>query len=376
LKKQKMGKRVDWLITQLKIVGGAETFVRYAAPRLCLDGWELRIITMVSGGVLVDELRHNNVPVLELGMKRKADTGALLRLIRLWKQDKPDILHTHLYHAGITGRIFGSWLKIKPIVVHQHGPEVERNRFHTWLDASTSPRVTQFIASCFAVSCTMQDREGIPSQKIKVIYNGIRIPNRFDTAKPIEWQEPEGSITIACVGRFIPEKGQEQLLDAMAILKSNGYSPHLVFFGDGPLLNHIKSQSQKYGLSSHVTYMGVRRDILEWLPHFDIFVLPSEWEGVSLALLEAMASRLPVIATAVGGTPEVVFDYESGILVPLGDVSALADALIVLIDNPNLRTRIGEAAHQRISQEFTIDQSVNKISLLYDRLLIDSRSLG
>jgi len=371
-----MGKRVDWLITQLKIVGGAETFVRYTAPCLRSYGWDLRVITMVSGGVLVDELRHNNVPVLELGMKRKADTGALFRLVRLWKQDKPDILHTHLYHAGITGRIFGSWLNIKPIIVHQHGPEVERNGFRTWLDASTSPSVTQFIASCHAVSHIMQDREDIYAHKIDVIYNGIIIPDLFDTAKPIEWQEPEGSTTIACVGRFMPEKGQEYLLNAMAILKSNGYSPHLVFFGDGPLLNHIKSLSQKYGMSSQITFMGVRRDILEWLPHFDIFVLPSAWEGVSLALLEAMASGLPVIATAVGGTPEVVIDYESGILVPSGAVSALADALIELIDNPDLRTRIGEAAHQRISQEFTVDQSVNKISHLYDRLSIESRSQG
>ncbi len=371
-----MGKRVDWLITQLKIVGGAETFVRYTAPYLRSNGWDLRVITMISGGALVEELRQKNVPVLELDMNSKADLSALLRLVRLWKQDKPDILHTHLYHAGITGRFFGSWLDIKPIVVHQHGPEVERNGFRSWLDAITSSRVTQFIASCFAVSRTMQDREGIPSQKIKVIYNGIRIPNRLDTAKPVEWQEPEGSITIACVGRFMPEKGHEYLLDAMAILKSNGYSPHLVFFGDGPLLTHIKSQSQKYGMSSQITFMGVRRDILEWLPLFDIFVLPSAWEGVSLALLEAMASGLPVIATAVGGTSEVVIDYENGILVPSGDVSALADALIVLIDNPDLRTRMGEAAHQRISQEFTVDQSVNKISHLYDQLLMGSRSLG
>jgi len=371
-----MRKRVDWLITQLKIVGGAETFVRYTAPYLRSNGWDLRVITMISGGALVEELRQKNVPVLELDMDSKADLSALLRLVRLWKQDKPDILHTHLYHAGITGRIFGSWLNIKAIVVHQHGPEVERNGFRSWLDASTSPRVTQFIASCFAVSRTMQDREGIPSQKIKVIYNGIRIPNRLDTAKPIEWQEPEGSTKIACVGRFMPEKGQEYLLDAMAILKSNGYSPHLVFFGDGPLLTHIKSQSQKYGMSSQITFMDVRRDILEWLPHFDIFVLPSAWEGISLALLEAMASGLPVIATAVGGTSEVVIDYENGILVPSGDVSALADALIVLIDNPDLRTRMGEAAHQRISQEFTVDQSVNKISHLYDQLLMESRSLG
>ena len=362
-----MGKRVDWLITQLKIVGGAETFVRYTAPRLCLEGWDLRIITMVSGGALVDELRHNNVPVLELDMNSKADLSAILRLVKLWKQDKPDILHTHLYHAGITGRIFGSWFNIKPIIVHQHGPEVERNGFRSWLDAITSPRVTQFIASCHAVSHIMQDREDISAQKINVIYNGVIIRDLFDTAKPMEWPALEKSTTIACVARFMPKKGQEQLLDAMATLKSNGYTPHLVFFGDGPLLNHIKSQSQIYGMSSQITFMGVRRDILEWLPHFDIFVLPSAWEGVSLALIEAMASGLPVIATAVGGTPEVVIDYESGLLVASGDVSALADALIVYIDNPDLRTRMGEAARQRISQEFTVDQSVNKI---------DARSLG
>jgi len=370
-----MRKRVDWLITQLKIVGGAETFVRYTAPYLRSNGWDLRVITMISGGALVEELRQKNVPVLELDMEGKADLSALLRLVRLWKQDKPDILHTHLYHAGITGRIIGSWLNIKPIVVHQHGPEVERNGFRSWLDTNTSPRVTRFIASCFAVSHIMQDREGIPTQKIKVIYNGIRIPNQLYTAKPIEWQESEGLITIACVGRFIPEKGQERLLDAMAILKSNGYSPHLVFFGDGPLLNHIKSQSQRYGLSSQITFLGVRRDILEWLPHFDIFVLPSAWEGISLALLEAMASGLPVIATAVGGTPEVVIDYESGILVPSGDVSALADALIVLIDNPDLRTRMGETALQRIIQNFSVDQAVDKLSNMYDRLLADARAL-
>jgi len=254
---------------------------------------------------------------IELVMKRKADTGALFRLARLWKQDKPDILYTHLYHAGIIGRIFGSWLNIKPIIVHQHGPKVERNGFSSWLDASTSLSVIQFIASCHAIFHIMQDREDISAHKIDAIYNGIIVPDLFDTAKPIEWQEPEGSTTIACLPRLDTPKGIQFLTKIILQIVENFSKVYFVIVGEGPL-------SVFYELLAHsiVLFDQNQASFLSFIPksptllsEFDILVQPSIQEPLGNTLIEAGLAECPVVASNLDDCPEVIEHEKTGLLV-------------------------------------------------------------
>ena len=129
----------------------------------------------------------------------------------------------------------------------------------------------------------------------------------------------------------------------------------MVFVGEGNQLPELLEQCNRLGLEDNIHFVGHQQDVAEWLPHFDIFALPSAWEGISLALLEAMAAGLPVVATAVGGTPEVVLDEQTGLLTPPGDPQAMAAALERLLSDPALRQEMGAAGQARVSASFAIE---------------------
>jgi len=364
-----MNRRVDWVISQLRVIGGAESYVRLSAPRLIERGWNLRVITLVSGGDLIGELEKYQVPVVQLGARSVFDWTMISKLQKLLRQDPPEIVHTHLYHAGISGRVVARMNGIKSVIVHQHGPENQRTMFRSLLDRFTSRWVSCYIASCNAVSEILNSREKIGIEKIHVVYNGVAIPMPEKPAKPSDWPVTPEKLGIVCVGRLSPEKGQLELLDALAILKNDEQYFHLVYLGDGPMKDSIAKRAQELGLVEKISFAGFRREIGEWLPNFDIFILPSKWEGVSMALLEAMACGLPVVAIAVGGTPEIVVHGSTGFLVSPQDPKEMARAILTLIRDPHLRLRMGMAGYQRIHTQFTIEQNIMQLENIYQSLL-------
>jgi len=365
--------RLDWLITEMHVTGGAETYVRRLAPRLLRAGWDVRVIALAGGGELLEELRSENVPVVELGLNRRAGfAAAFSRLLNLWRASRPDLVHTHLYHAGLVGRLAARWLNIGPVVVHQHGAEFARTRLRTILDASTLGWVSRYVVSCQAVADVLMAREGIPPAQISVIYNGLDVRNfkRASRARhPDSWPVPAGSLSVGCVGRLSPEKGQSTLIQAASLLIDQGRDFHVVFVGEGSQLLELLEQCNRLGLEDNIHFVGHQQGAAGWLVHFDIFALPSAWEGISLALLEAMAAGLPVVATAVGGTPEVVLDGQTGLLVPPGDPQATAAALERLLSDPALRQEMGAAGRARVSASFAIEGTQEQLEQLYQQLL-------
>lgn len=375
-------RRVDWLVSELLIMGGAESYVRSVAPRLRAVGWDLHVITLASGGELVRELRSEGVPVIELGVRHKADITAIIRLLRLWKSDRPALIHTHLFHAGVLGRLAARSLGLSPLIVHQHGLERARSRLRSILDRLLSPLAQQYVASCQAVARQLSTREAIPPEKLVVIYNGID-PSVFPRSQSLlsgdrpEWRDDflktfdldPSSLHLACVGRLSPEKGQALLLEALSLLTAKGLRVQVVFFGEGPLRQALQERCAQLNLGAQVRFAGLRRDLHHWLPCFDLFALPSAWEGLSMALLEAMAAGLPVVATGVGGSPEVVVDGVTGLLVPPGDAAALANALTRLAQDPDLRHEMGAAGKQRVEAQFSLSSTVAALNNLYEELL-------
>ncbi len=192
--------RLDWLITGLRITGGAEMYVRRVAPLLCQSGWDLRVVTFVSGGDLIDDLRAEGVPVIELGLRHKADLSVIARLTQLWRPDPPDLLHTHLYHAGLIGRIVAHQLGITPVVVHQHGLERARSPLRSLLDRATTGWVTRYVSSCQAVAQVLSTREHIPLSRIEVIYNGLDASpfavQSSSSSLPQDWPVPIGAKVV------------------------------------------------------------------------------------------------------------------------------------------------------------------------------------
>jgi len=371
-----MNARVDWLITQLRIAGGAENYLRQCAPRLRAAGWDLRVITLVNGGELVQELRAEGVPVLELEARGRADLGLLPRLLRAWKTDRPRLVHTHLYHAGLLGRAAARLLGISPVIVHQHGLEQARSGARSALDRLLSPLASCYVATCEAVRDRLAEREGISQDKIRVIYNGVepqailpreQVPAAERRAFQAEFNLRPGALRLVCAGRLAPEKGQDLLLEALARLP--GAPLQAVLFGEGPMRSVLEQACAELGLGGRVLFAGARRDLRRWLPHFDLFALPSAWEGLSMALLEAMAAGLPAVATRVGGNPEVVLDGETGLLTAPGDVEGLARALGHLAEDAALRQRLGAAGRRRVEAQFNLERTLQELEALYTELL-------
>lgn len=365
--------RLDWLVTGLHVTGGAEMYVRRMAPLLRQAGWDLHVVTFVSGGNLVDELRIQGVPVIELGMSHRMDISVLARLVRLWGSAPPDIIHTHLFHAGLIGRILARRLGIAPVVVHQHGLERARSFMRSFSDRATALWVTRYVASCKAVAQFMTSREHIQPSRIEVVYNGID-PAQFilsspSVSLPPGWSVPKGAKVVGTVGRLSPEKGHDCLLEAESILIRQGMELHIVLVGEGRSLADLKDKARRLGISEQVHFPGARLDVPDWLANFDLFALPSEWEGVSLALLEAMASGLAIVATDSGGTPEIVLDGKTGLLIPPGNPRNLADGIQHLMRDTSLRIQMGQAGRARVMENFSILESVARLSNLYQELL-------
>ena len=357
--------RVDWLITGLNIVGGAEVFTSQFANYLSARDIQLRVITLRSGGDLINSLRKQGIPVVVIGVNNKQNPLPLLRLYRLWKTSPPLILHTHLYHAGIIGRLIARFAGIPHVIVHQHGAENARSALRSVIDRATSWMVEQYIVPSEAVKEIVNRRERVPVSKIKVIHYGVDT-EKYQASVPITGLSiPSGVPVIGSVSRLAKEKSHPVLLQALHLLKQENEQFHAIMVGDGPERIKLEELSRIHEIHGLITWAGFQRNVESWLAHFDIFVLASAWEGLPISILEAMAAQLPVVATAVGGTPEAVVTDKTGILVPPNDPEKLAKALISLLRDPSLRLKMGIAGYTRVKECFSVESAVENIYQLY-----------
>ncbi len=363
----------DWLITELYITGGAETFVRRLAPQFKNHNWDIRVIALQPGGGFVRELRQDGVEVIELDTKNIWSHSPALQLQRIWINSPPDIIHTHLYHASIIGRLLNRISSHSCLISHQHGLEQNRSKARSLVDRLTHPFVHQYVASCQAVADVLVKREHIPVGKISVIHNGIPSKEQFlldHNENPIGFPQDltEGAYKICCVGRLSVEKGYHYLIQALENLKREKIKVHVILLGDGPERESLQNLAAALGVEDQVTFGGNQPNVHEWMSACDIFIQASLWEGLSMALLEAMQAGLPVIATAVGGTPEVINHHENGLLVSPGQPDILAGAIKELIQDQVLAQYLASNARRKVESCFSQRQTLEKILALYESL--------
>ncbi len=367
--------RVDWFITELDIRGGAENFVLRAAPLLREYGWDLRIITLQKGGDFLQQLVQQGIPCVELNFNVFSGTQVLAKLNQMWSNSPPVILHTHLFHAGMIGRILAKKARIPIVVVHQHGLESNRSQVRSIVDRITSRWVTQYAVSCKAVSAMLQTRERIPASIISVIYNGVLVSQAQEASirnshQSVPFDQVQKTMIIGNVGRLEPEKGHEDLLQAFARLTNeNASPPQLWILGDGSLRDRLVSVTKELGIQNQVHFWGAQKNVAPFLDKIDIFILPSRWEGLSMALLEAMSRGIPVIATEVGGNPEIIQHEVHGLLIPAGDPGAITEAIEFLRNNPTNRRKLGIQGQQHVIENYSLEKTVCSIDQLYKGLL-------
>lgn len=371
-----MNKRIDWLITQMKVVGGAEIYTRQILPILQKSGWQPRVIVLSEGGCLLRELEQEGIQTIELGLRTRDLSKGIRSLLQIWSDHPPEILHTHLYHAGILGRFIARNTGIQRVYVHQHGLELNRSVWRTLLDRSSSHRVTQYIVTCQAVANQLHHRERIPIEKIRVIYNGVDF-NQIERILPenssmksmgagISIPRQDNSFWICSVGRLSAEKGQDILFEAIKLLEQTDLKVEVFLFGSGPLQETLTEKAKKLEIEKQIHFVGFVDPVSCYLKDMDIFVQASRWEGLSLALLEAMALGLPVIATDTGGTAEVIQNHLSGILVQPENPEQIAQAIALLMQDKKLRQTLAKSAKERIKKQFSIQHTITHLINLYE----------
>ena len=320
------------------------------------------------------------IPALVRDIQPFLDFYALLKLYFLILRGRYDIVHCHTSKGGFIGRLAARLAKVRVIIYSPHGDIFEgyfgkiKTCFFTGLERF-SARFTDKIITLTKSGIEPYIKAGIGQKsQFDHIYNGVDIESlRKRKVDRIQKRQEIGiendCFLIVTAGRLVPVKGYTYLVAALARVIAEIPNTRLIFLGDGELRGELSGQVKTLGLEKHVLFLGMRNDVPEIISCSDLFVLPSINEGFGVVLLEAMAMKCPVVATNVGGVPEVVLDGETGILVPPRDPVQLARGIIRLLKDRSLAFQLVECGYHRLDACFDIRETVSKTEHLYKELL-------
>ncbi len=363
--------------------GGLENGLVNIINRSPPERFRHAILCLTRADAFAARLRDPAVEVIELHKRPGHDPLVYWRLWRTLRRLRPAIVHTRNL-AALETQLLGLVMPRCRRVHGEHGRDVNdldgSNPRYRLLRRLLSPFIHRFVAVSRDLADWLVDSVGIPPARVTQVYNGVD-QNRFAPV-PADDVEPAGAppgffsqraLVLGSVGRLAAVKDQQLLVRALAQLIRQRADwrdrLRLLIVGEGPEREALERAAANAGVSDRVWLPGDREDIPALLRRMDIFLLPSLGEGISNTILEAMATGLPVIATAVGGNPELVESRRTGLLVPPGDARELAEAIATLADDPAMRRAMGQAGLERIRQDFTWRRTVEAYLGVYDELL-------
>jgi glycosyltransferase involved in cell wall biosynthesis len=321
------------------------------------------------------ELAARGVSVLSLNQPGPMllTPTAWRRLYSLLARESIDVVHAHMPRASIPGAILARLAGVPVMVSHEHGSVLEGRRIRTFLDREVVARLSTVV---IAVSewdrRNLIEHGGIPADRIRVLPNGIAAVGEPSADAAPALERPPGAHLIGAVGRLYREKGYEDLIHAVSLLKARGLGLRCVIAGDGPDRAELQDLIDRLDLAHEVQLLGRREDVPQIIGELDVAVLSSVREGSPLAVLEYMAGGAPIVATGVGGVPELIHDDEHGLLVAPGDPQALASGIARLLNDRALAARLGAAARARQLAEYDLDGLMRRLENLYVELLGES----
>ncbi|MBA2293060.1 MAG: glycosyltransferase [Gemmatimonadales bacterium] len=349
-------------------VGGAEQLVLQLIPAMAAHGYRGRVICLRRGGALEPAFRRAGIDVDTLPRGERGGAGMLaLKLSRHLRQRRPVILHTHNNSPLLVGAAARKLAHVACHVHTKHGASTPSSLPARLGTRWAARRVDQIAVVSAATHRDAVEVDGFPPDHVTVLRNGVA---RVERAAP----RAEPTWSAICVGRLESVKGHRYLIDAVPLIVARHPGFRLAVVGDGSERESLRAQVRALGVEQSVEFLGMRDDVQHLLPCAGMFILPSISEGVSLTLLEAMAAALPIVATAVGGTPEVVADRQSALLVAPADPPALAQAVVAFLNAPQLARELAQSARQRFDAEFSLEQMAAGYSDIY-RLAL-SRSVA
>jgi len=317
-----------------------------------------------------------DIPVYYLPLKSKFNfpgkhlIKSFFYLLKIMRLQKYDAIHTFFFWGQILGTLSAKITGIKNILSNREDTGFGLSKYHYPILKFANQYTNTIIPIAEYISKIRSKSEKIPENKLHIIYNGIETTkpelseDKSALLKSLKVTESDFLITTTANLNH-PVKGHKYLIEAAKQLKERNINVKFILLGDGRLRPELEKQAAALGVGESVIFLGFRNDVANILAISHIFLLPSLSEGLSIALLEAMRAQLPVIATAVGGTPEVVINNESGLLIKSKEPTQIADAIEVLFNDKPKANMLAKNAYTRVCETFSIENTVNKYYNLY-----------
>ena len=374
--------KVAHIVTNFAL-GGAQDYLLTTIQNLDQEKFDLYILAKLEGErteVLnsLENVKCFDVPDLSREISPFKDLIAIVQIYRLLRKFEIDIVHTHSSKAGVVGRIAAKLANVKVIVHTIHGFS-----FHDFMSKTkrkTFIVLERIMAIITDVLLLVSKREKLialelkikPRKIIETIYNGVDfLPFSKSFSNEVLRKElgfDSSHFIIGFSGRFSQQKALHILIEAFSIIHREFPQTRLLLVGDGILKIDLKKQSERLKISNKIVMTGFQDDVAPFYQVMNIFVMTSLWEGLSRCLAEAMYSKLPVIATDVGGTSDAVINFETGWLIKPNDVHAVVDSLREAILNPELSREMGENGYKFARSSFDLLKSSKQISQLYEKV--------
>jgi glycosyltransferase involved in cell wall biosynthesis len=338
-------------------IGGSERHLLTLLPALAERGIDVRFLGLDDTSRAPDPFYEAlQVPFERVPAPRDLDPRLALRVRR--EARKADLVHTHLVHADVYGS-----LGARRLVSTKHNDDPFRAGAFRFVERALARRASKIVAITHALARFQIERVGLPADKVEVIHYGLdEVPKAWG-ANPDD-EVPRDARVLLAVCRLEPQKGLDVAVRALPHVLARHRAAHLVVLGEGPQREELEELARS--LDAPVHLLGRVPDVAAWLRRADLLVHPARWEGFGLALLEAMLAALPVVASNVSSIPEIVANGETGLLVPSDDPTALASAIVRILDEPNA---YGERGRTRAHSQFSVDGMTQRTLAVYETAL-------
>lgn len=356
-------------------MGGAENLLLSTLRLLDPERFSSVVCCIGERGEIGEQILAMGVPLVELHLLKKGgfDRNIVTALVDLIRLEKIDLVHSHLYHANFYGRLAARKVGV-PAIASIHNTYTRTKLHRQLINWYLSRNTAAIITGSEEIRRDVIRYDHVPESMVELIPNSIDLSRSESRLSKSQAREnlglPEDATVVGTVGRLEEQKGHRYLIEALALLRQKGIDAYLLLVGDGRERVALNTQTQQLGLEDRVKFLGTRQDLGDLFRAMDLFVMPSLWEGMSLAMLSAMAAGLPVIATDVGGVRNVLGSGGYGFIAAAGDANRLADKIAYSLGHPEMANEKARRGKQKIEATFSDHGMVNKLQEIYARILL------
>jgi glycosyltransferase involved in cell wall biosynthesis len=356
-------------------VGGAENLLISILRKIDSGCYDSVVCTLGKRGFLADVVASMGIPLIELGLFDSGHARARVKhaLVELMRRERIDLLHSHLYHANYIGRLAAKKLGIPCVVSIQNtynNPKLHRRMLNWWLSRRHTAAI---IAGSGQIREDIIRYDHVRPELVEVIPNSVDLSRSESSLNHKDARVRLGldgnAFILGTIGRLEEQKGHRFLLDSMNQLRSQGLNVVLLLIGAGREELALKEQAKRLNLDDSVRFLGMRDDLGDLFKAMDLFVMPSLWEGLSLAMLSAMAAGLAVVSTDVGGVREVLGENERGFVVQPRDSDCLAAQIQWCYLHPEVSSKVAKSGSNYVRENYSDNAMVGRLESIYQRIL-------